>query len=190
MLWDVAGGNALASFKRVVGAYRMAFSPDLRTLASPNYQEIDLWDVASGKERLVLSEHRGAVRCVAFSPDGKTLVAASAVNEGDSRYRGEVKVWDVAGGKEMAALKGQFGEVVNLALSPDGKALALLDRPSLDADVELRLLELTTGRTGLSHRFTPRSFLIPLFASDGRLFVAEATAGNAVKLWEDSRTSP
>jgi hypothetical protein len=74
--------------------------------------------------------------------------------------------------------------VVDLALSPDGKVLALLDRPSFEADVELRLLDLATGRPRLPHSFTPGSFLILLFAADARPFVAEATAGNAVKLWE------
>jgi hypothetical protein len=61
-----------------------------------------------------------------------------------------------------------------------------LDRPSLEADVELRLLDLATGRTGLAHRFPRDSFLFLLFAGDGRLFVADGSGGNTVKLREFS----
>src|SRR5262249_17385605 len=150
--WDVAGRGEGASFKRTVGAWSMTFSRDLKTLASPNYQEIDLWDVDAGKERLVLSEHRGQVNAMAFSADGKTLAAASAVNEGDFHFRGQVKLWAATTGKERATLPGQFGQARDLALSPDGRTLALLEKTDLDADVALKVLDASTGRVRLTHQ--------------------------------------
>jgi WD40 repeat protein len=183
-LWDVAARRELASFKRIVGVWATAFSRDLKTLASPNYQEIDLWDVAEGKERLVLSEHRGAVHCLAFSADGKTLAAASDFTVGEFQRQGQVKLWDVATGKERVTFPGQFGGAMGLALSPDGKTLALLEYRSLDADVELKVLDASTGRVRLTHQWPKRTSLFLAFTADGKLFVMGGSGENTVRLWE------
>jgi len=71
----------------------VAFSPDGKTLASGSGEDIQLWDVATGKEQATLQEgHNGYVRSVAYSPDGKTLASGS-----DDMT---IKLWDVATGKE------------------------------------------------------------------------------------------
>ena len=61
-------------------------------------------------------KHLGSVTSVAFSPDGKRLVSASADQT--------VKVWDAATGSETLTLKGHTGGVFSVAFSPDGKRLA------------------------------------------------------------------
>jgi WD40 repeat protein len=186
-VWELPGGKEVASFRREVRSMRPAFSRDLKTLASPNYQEIDLWDVAAGKERLVLSEQRGPVRCVDFSADGKVLAAASAVNTGASHYRGEVKLWDVTTGKERATMPGPFGDAFALALSPDGKSLAVLDRKQLDGEVELKVLDVGTGRVRLVRKYAarwprPGLFLTFMFTPDDRFFVASSPDRRAIEL--------
>jgi WD40 repeat protein len=188
-LWDVATGKELISFKRTVDAWRMAFSRDLRTLASPNYSEIDLWDMSTGKVRLTLSEHRGMVRCVAFSADDKTMASASAWNTNDFHYQGQVKLWDAGTGKEKATFQGMFGEILQLALSPDGKTIILADRKILDTQIELKLLDVPTGRVRVIHTQPPRK-RFPLFSfvflADGRLFVLQGL-DKLVRIWEVTR---
>lgn len=184
-VWDVEAGKALTSFERSVGSWAVAFNKDLNTLASGNYPDIDLWDVANSKERFILSEHRGAVRCVAFVPDDRTLVSASAVAEGfrSSRYRGEVKLWDVTTGRQRAILKGPFPEILGLTVSPDGKTLALLQRKSLHDGEGLRVWDLGADREVYSYQEKPRRFLYVTFTRDGRLFLM-STDNSAVQLYE------
>ncbi len=79
----------------------------------------------------------GEVRCVAFSPDGKTLAAGN-------RY-GTVRIWDVASRKEIKTITGHMGEVWAIAFSPDRKTLAAVDtewkKPS-----KIKLYDTTTWK--------------------------------------------
>src|SRR5580693_6036199 len=54
--------------------------------------------------------------CLAFSPDGKTLVVGS--------FFKTVTLWDVANRKVKATLEGHTGPVTAVAVSPDGKLIA------------------------------------------------------------------
>ncbi len=188
--WDIASGKELSSFQHQVGFYGgpgLTFSRDLTTLAARNYQEIDLWDVATGKQRATLSEHRGEVGCLAYSLDGKTLVAASTRYYGRNfKWEGDVKLWDVATGKERTAFKGPFGRVWAAALSPDSKTLALLDFPELHAVPDLKLLEVATGRQRIIRNPPAHAFTSLAFTTDGRLFVTGTPDDKIVKLWEVS----
>jgi WD40 repeat protein len=82
-LWDVATGELLATLKGHSSAVRaVVFSPDGRTLASGSTdQTVRLWNVQTRQELMQLGAGAvklGQVKSLAFSPDGKQLLAAGS----------------------------------------------------------------------------------------------------------------
>jgi WD40 repeat protein len=87
---------------------------------------------AQGPKPGTLQGHTAYVKCLAFSPDGKTLVSGS--------HDKTVRVWDVAAGKEVAVFTGHTNGVAAVAFSPDGRTVA-----SASADGTVRVLDAATG---------------------------------------------
>jgi tricorn protease-like protein len=140
--------------------------------------EVNIWDVAKGERRAVLSGHTSHISRVAFSPDGKTLASAS--------YDETVKLWDMSSLRPRATLKGHRGAIFALAYSPDGKTVAsgTYDGVRLwDATTGV-LLAILKGWSG-----TPRSLA---FSPDGQTLAAGCgdhsklftTGPGRVELWD------
>ncbi|HEX4592185.1 MAG TPA: WD40 repeat domain-containing protein [Gemmataceae bacterium] len=64
-----------------------------------------------------LTGHRGLVMALAYSPDGRALVSASA--------DGTARLWDLTTGKLTATLQSPEARAYCVAFSPDGKTLAV-----------------------------------------------------------------
>jgi WD40 repeat protein/tetratricopeptide (TPR) repeat protein len=143
-LWDAATGRLVRDLpagdtSRVLS---VAFSPtDNNLLATghggQNASYVSLWDIQAGTEiarlpgaadlpGIQVDEHTGAVSALAFSPDGKYLVAGFGskwlIGSGGSRT--PLKVWEVATRRLVQRLNGHTGYCVSLDFSPDGKLLA------------------------------------------------------------------
>jgi WD40 repeat protein len=117
LLWDLAAGKQLGEIVRgSKHVTSLCFSPDGKTLATDG-DGIQLWDVASRKERAVFrgdADKGSSVFC--FSRDGRLLAA------GDSDSQ-TIALWEVASGQVVRRFPwAGFGLAV--AFSPDGRALA------------------------------------------------------------------
>ena len=95
---------------------------------------IKLWESDTGQELRTLRGHMGQVRCVAFSPDGRSLASASLSPDRS------VRIWDADTGKQLRVLRGHQGGLMSVAYSPDGGVLA-----SACADHTVKLWDPNTG---------------------------------------------
>ncbi len=108
-LWDISTGQIIGVLEGSQVGHHLCFRPDGRMLASATYRKqfkqqskfapahITLWDIKTQKPRVILKGRGKGITCLAFSPDGKTLVAASHRTEpGSKKLIGDIQVWDVS----------------------------------------------------------------------------------------------
>jgi WD40 repeat protein len=98
----------------------ITFSPDNRWMASPNHDQVLLWDLARPDpcaDPIVLTGHRSLVTDLVFSPDGETLATAS--------LDGTARLWSMANlHAAPTVLRGHQGSVFALAFGADSVRLA------------------------------------------------------------------
>jgi WD40 repeat protein len=144
---DVRTGKPLGRFGEA--AHFAALSSDGKMLAT---EEGDagarLWDVPSGKPLRRLYRPRQAVRCIAFSHDGRLLAGASL-------FRSPIHLLDVATGDLLLQLEGRAKGHSSTAFSLDGRVLA-----SGGKDGVIELWEVATGSSvtrwrGIGDRSAP-----------------------------------
>ena len=144
-LWDAATGRLVRELSagdkgRV---YSVAFSPTDNRLLAVGYggqadvSYVALWDIDAGTELARLpgatdlpdfrvDEYSGAVGALAFSPDGKYLVAGFGSKRDliAASSPNPLKVWEVATRRLIRRLNGHTGYCVSLDFSRDGTLLA------------------------------------------------------------------
>jgi WD40 repeat protein len=152
----------------------VAFSRDGRQVASASRDGVKLWDWdltrlgPEQKPRRTFRARAGlAVTTLAFSPDGRRLVAGGEENT--------VKIWDVQAGQEQT-LKGHSGDVSAATFSPDGRWVA-----SGGEDSTVKVWDSRSG--ALVHNFRGHTGLVTsvAFSPDGRLF--SGSRDHTVKVW-------
>jgi WD40 repeat protein len=80
-LWDTASGNVLQTLQLANPAMGVSFSPDGSLVAMGVGNDVQVWEVTTGKQLATLSGHASAVSLVAFAPDGKSLVSTGQDNQ-------------------------------------------------------------------------------------------------------------
>jgi len=113
----------------------------------------------------ILKEHKDAVTCIAFSPDGKLLASASR----DSTIR----LWHIATG-EVSILSGHKDAVGKVAFSPDGKWLVSSSSWAKEVFLwnvsEKRITKFLARRSANDICFSPDGKLLALLSGSKILF--------------------
>jgi WD40 repeat protein len=175
-LWDTAG-KPRSTLQLGHWARAVAWL-DNNTLASAGIKgQLVLWDVTTGKQRVIVKEQAGGINSVAFSADGKSIATAGA----SSGRHGALKVWDVATGKELAGFKVDSGLLGSVRFSPDGKTVAAASTGYIEGGKEYRaavtLWDLASGKERLV--ILKRCASIA-FSPDGRTLAAGPTLWDAM----------
>lgn len=117
VLCDAATYEPLFTLEgHAANAWKLAFSPDSRLLATPHTDgTIILWDMATRQRIRTFSGHGDIVACVRFSPDGQWLASASLDET--------VQLWRTDGSTH-SFLGSHARPVDSVAFSRDGRWLA------------------------------------------------------------------
>ncbi len=188
-LLEVAGGKTLLS-KKLDGAAHVGFSPDGESLATVTQAKtVQIWDVITGEEQSKFLGATVPLRAVAFSPDGKKLVAGggdqqrpnpNGIIPKDAPSTGTVFVWNVVTHRLIQKLEPE-GSILNslIALSPDCTLVA-----GFSFNGQIRIWELATST--MKTELSPQQQLFGLaFSPDGRSLAA-ATGSGSVQLWDSN----
>ncbi|MFM9964996.1 MAG: protein kinase domain-containing protein [Planctomycetaceae bacterium] len=117
-----------------------------------------------------LTDHTGAVWCVALSADGKRLASAS--------YDQTIRVWDAQTGLSLLTLNGHTDRVVSVAFSPDGKWLA-----SASHDTTVRVWDIKNGQVILTFPGHTREVTSVAFSPDGK-WLASGSEDRTARVWD------
>jgi WD40 repeat protein len=177
-VWDVASGKVLRSFTGAKGGIHVAaFSPDGRfALCGCNDGTLTLWDLGSGKAvRPFVSSPLAGTAAVAFSPDGKLALSASAADK-------TARVWDVASGRCVRSFPVPGECPLAVAWGPTGRfALTAESGPEV---ITLRLWEVASGQEVLSWQMRGSNLHSIAFMPDGRQFMTLGSWAGAPRLWD------
>jgi WD40 repeat protein/serine/threonine protein kinase len=129
---DARTGSELARMATGATVFKLAFSPDGRTLAAGCESGlVHLLDLSNKKERRLPVGAAGRPKptfVLAFSPGGSKLATSVwAVPGGSTR----VAIWDVATGRRQAEYPGRPDRVSNLAFAPDGRSVFIVSGATL-----------------------------------------------------------
>jgi WD40 repeat protein len=169
LFWDTTTGKKLLLGSAPGFFIALALSPDGKRAALAAYRNgLRVCDTASGKMLWRTDSLDFDSMALAFSPDGRLLIAAPSGNEAQCR------IWDAATGRPPRSMRGpKIGSVATFVVSADGKKL-------LASGTDYVLCDLRDG--AVLQRWPGSNYMGKVaFALDGRSVV---TCDTIVRRWD------
>ena len=115
------GERELSGITAVVGA--VALSPGMQWMAAGSHSDIQLWNLNSGEQSLILTGYKGEVRLLEFAQDGQTLISSA----GDGR----IDVWEISSRSKIFGLRGKyaFGSRTRVGVADTAGNIRMIDLP-------------------------------------------------------------
>ncbi|MCA9225145.1 MAG: PD40 domain-containing protein, partial [Planctomycetales bacterium] len=166
IVYDAASWAEEARMKSPSSVARLAFSPDGQWLAMAS-ESAALWAfrVGTWDERRVFQGDLFRLQHLAFSPDGKTIVAGGGSFD-NTRY-GRVIGFDFEQASEIWTKNAGGQPILGIAFSPDGKSVAACGYEPL-----IQMFNARTGEPGQTIQLADSGGERILFTKDGSLHIA------------------
>ncbi|MCG9126215.1 WD40 repeat domain-containing protein [Candidatus Poribacteria bacterium] len=145
----------------------IVFSTDSKTIFSSSWDEVRLWDAATGY--LKASIKVNAVRSLAISPDGTTIATGS--------NNGSVDLWNVTTRQLIGQYIGHTSIVSSIAFSPDNTIIA-----TASEDKTIRIWDIHTGQSIMVLTGHEEWVTSVTFSPDG-LTIASTSLDDTIRLW-------
>jgi WD40 repeat protein len=215
-IWDATTGQPAMEFpegsRTDLSADSVAFSPDGRLLAAgfggiQDVSYIELWDIERRERIAVLpgstaipgfttDENSGSIPGLAFSPDGKHLVAAfgsmNLMSRGDTGNF-PLLVYDVATRQVVRRLEGHRNFCMAVAFSRDGSRMASASQDGTariwDTATwrELQVLDNPDTASEAGQRrvydvaFSPNGALLAMASAEGNVILFDVASGDVLQ---------
>jgi WD40 repeat protein len=148
----------------------VAFLPNTSHFVLAGDNGVQIWDAATGKQRLKLDTRRKWAHAAAVSPRGDLLAVGFA--------SGGLQVWDMRSGKPVRLVDADVPRIQTLAFSPNGKRLAV---GHMDGTVRLWQ---TADWSSEQFVAFPSVALSTVAFDPNRNVLATADFGGTVQLWD------
>jgi WD40 repeat protein len=175
-IWDVASRRVLRTIRTEHPLCGVSWSPDGARIATGDCgthyagSVARIWDAKTGRLVFASKVQGGAIRTIAFSPNGEYLGAPNRA--------GYAQILDVGTGRVVTTFPDHTGEVLALAFSPDSARVV-----TSSTDGTARVWDRQTGRQLLVLRGHRAPVSAVAFGARGRR-VASASQDGTVKIWD------
>ena len=157
------------------GINLMRFSPDGTRLAVGTDVGVWLYDVPSGKETALFTEHTGQVNTLAFSKDEKMLASGGFANP-------VIQLWGLETGGKLSTLKlvEKYESITALTFSEDNTRLISLDKLG-----KITHWDVATGKRLSNKSRRVNSYDAVTVSQDGNTFATGNQQGK-IYLWDST----